>query len=432
MRSLITCQLNRNRLWPSGAPGTVCGCAAERVARCPDSEPARTILAVVRKSVLSLALLITACSPRQSDLLGGVQASAPTLSPDVRDARNRLDIKYTLSSPAQLSAYIEAPDGRRWTVYEEQERPLKGEYRLAFDGTVPGPRPNERRVLPDGEYRVLLQAETNGAREQAVVPVSIKDADSTPPVIEELTLFPDRISPDFDADADITRISYRLSKAGRTTPFADRVLPDGHRQRAWTGEERNIEAGEQHLRWDGTVNSRPVPEGEYEFGIRAEDHAGNVSEERRKLTVEASGLPEAKIVWARISPHQVIRGGQVCLDAVVRNTGQTVLRSQKPDPGFLYNSFDTYSSVEQHAHVEHAGYWRVGLDWAGLGSAIGAKYPWRWGFGKDLAPGEEVPIHGCVRAEHEQTKMVFFAALIQENVAIHDSGIGMVEVRLSP
>ena len=61
----------------------------------------------------------------------------------------------------------------------------------------------------------------------------------------------------------------------------------------------------------------------------------------------------------------------------------------------------------------------------------GATYPYRWGFGRDLDPGEEAIIHGCVRLLNDQDKLVFFAGLVQENVAIHGAGAGLVRVQVS-
>lgn len=377
-------------------------------------------------------LLAAACSPSGSALLADVRTAAPPRSPEMRTTGNRLDVTYRLAEPARVSARIEAPDGRTWPVHEDARRPLAGDYRLALDGTVPGPGPNERQVLPDGDYRVVIEAAGASTRQQTEVPLRIRDADTSRPEIRDLTVFPTLITPNFDADADVTAITYRLAKSARATAFADRVLPDGRRQRAWTGEERRLEAGEQRLRWDGTLSGRPLPDGEYELGIRAEDAAGNVAEARTPLTLQAGGVPEAKVVQARIAPREIIRGSPVCLDVTVRNTGSTVLRTKGPAPDYVYSSLDSYSSIDGGVYVEQAGYWRIGLDWAGSNSTIGAKYPYRWGFGRDLQPGEEATINGCVRVNHEGTKMVFFGGLIRENVAIVDNGVAMVEVRVSP
>jgi hypothetical protein len=156
-----------------------------------------------------------------------------------------------------------------------------------------------------------------------------------------------------------------------------------------------------------------------------------VVERSLPLSVQDAGVPEASIISASIGPLQIIRGNEVCLDALVRNTGQTTLRTQGPDPGFVYNSFDDYAAIEDHRYTEHAGFWRIGLNWSGSTDTSGASYPYRWGFGRDLQPGDEATVHGCVKVQNEQDKLVYFAGLVQENVAIHGAGAGLVRISIS-
>jgi hypothetical protein len=213
--------------------------------------------------------------------------------------------------------------------------------------------------------------------------------------------------------------------------YIDATSSSGAVRRVWMGEENRALAGEQSLTWDGMANGQPMPSGEYILGIRARDLAGNVVERGAPLVVQDSGVPEASIVSAHIGPLKIIRGDQVCLEAIVRNTGQTLLRTEGPDPGYVYNSLDNFASIADHQFAEHAGYWRIGLNWSGSTDTAGASYPFRWGFGRDLMPGEEATVYGCVRVLNEQDKLVYFAGLVQENVAIHSPGAGLVRVEIS-
>src|SRR5262249_61649075 len=77
-----------------------------------------------------------------------VPADPPALSPDVRDQRNRLDVHYHLNAAGEVSTSIVAADGRQWQLHDRAPRPLAGDYVFQFDGTVPGPGPNERRGPP--------------------------------------------------------------------------------------------------------------------------------------------------------------------------------------------------------------------------------------------------------------------------------------------
>jgi hypothetical protein len=380
----------------------------------------------MRLVLTALLLMSTACGALGEQPLGRVESAPPALSPDLRSQRNRLDVHYHLNAPASVTSQVVAADGSQWSVASDAPRPTAGDYVLQFDGTVAGPGPNERRVLPDGDYQVVLDVRSGAQRQDSTVPLTIRNADTVVPEVTDLALLPDRISPNFDARDDVAHMTFRLAKDALVSVFLD-----SSSRRAWMGEELRLPAGEQSLTWDGLANGQPVPDGNYALGVRARDQAGNVVESSRPLVVEDSGVPEAAIISARIGPLKIIRGDQVCLDAIVRNTGQTVLRSQGPNPGYVYNSLDTFGSIEAHAFAEHAGYWRVGLNWSGGTDLSGATYPYRWGFGHDLQPGDELTVRGCVRVLNDQDKIVFFAGLIQENVAIHNAGAGLVRVQIS-
>ncbi len=385
----------------------------------------------MRLAFVALLLLSAACGPVSVDPLGRVEVQPPALSPGLRDQHNQVDVQYHLNSPATVSSRIVSSDGQQWMIATDAPRPTPGDYVFKFDGTVPGPGPNERRVLPDGDYQLQLDVTSGGRQELRQIPLSIRGADSSVPEVSQLALLPDHISPNFDAQDDVTHISYRLAKDALISPFLDTAPTSGPSRRVWMGEEVKRTAGEQVVTWDGLATGQPVPSGDYLLGIRARDAAGNVVEASAPLVISDSGVPEASIVSTHIGPLQIIRGDQVCLDAIDRNTGKTVLRTEGPDPGYVYNSFDSYSSIENHNYAEKAGLWRVGLTASGSTDLTGATYPYRWGFGRDLQPGDEALVHGCVSVQNNQDSLVFFAALVQENVAIHDTGAGMVRIQIS-
>jgi hypothetical protein len=382
----------------------------------------------LRLLLSGVLLLGAACAPQP---LTGLRQAPPPPSPDLRDPHNRLDVHYHLNAAATISSRIVAADGSAWVMYTDAPRPTPGDYVLQFDGTVSGPSANERRVLPDGDYQVVLDVQSGARRQQEQVPMTIRNADTAPPDVSDLAVLPDRISPNFDAQDDVTHVTYRLAKDALVSLFLDASSPSGAARRVWRGEEIKVAAGVQSLTFDGIANGQPVASGNYVLGIRARDQAGNVVERGTPLVVEDSGVPDASIVSASIGPLQIIRGGEVCLDAIVKNTGQTTLRTQGPDPGYVYGSLDTYASIQDHQFAEHAGYWRIGLSSSGSTDISGASYPYRWGFGHDLQPGEEAIVHGCVKVLNEQDKLVYFAGLVQENVAIHAAGAGLVRVAIS-
>src|SRR5439155_4678491 len=109
----------------------------------------------------------------------------------------------------------------------------------------------------------------------------------------------------------------------------------------------------------------------------------------------------------------------------------TILSTQGPDSGYTYTSYDSFGSIEDGEFVDRAGLWRAGVDWAGAPVSGGARYPYRWGFGHDLQPGEEVEITGAVQVWHHITKMFFVAGIIQEGNRIVDDGVGRAQVEVS-
>src|SRR5947207_9980672 len=118
------------------------------------------------------------------------------------------DIHYHLNGSATLWSHIVGNDGQQWTIASNVARPTRGDYVLQFDGTVAGPGPNERRVLPDGDYQLILDVQNGAQQQQATVPLTIRGADTTVPDITGVSLLPDHISPNFDAIDDVTHITY--------------------------------------------------------------------------------------------------------------------------------------------------------------------------------------------------------------------------------
>ena len=149
--------------------------------------------------------------------------------------------------------------------------------------------------------------------------------------------------------------------------FLDSASAPAPPRRVWMGEERQDRGGRaEPASGMALANGQPVPNGDYLLGIRARDTAGNIVERSQPLVIEDSGVPEASIVSARIGPLQIIRGDQVCLDAIVRNTGQTVLRTAGPGSRLrLQLAGHATRRSRTTAFAEHAGYWRVGLNWSG-------------------------------------------------------------------
>src|SRR5262249_11190681 len=152
--------------------------------------------------------------------------------------------------------------------------------------------------------QVVLDVQAGGQHQQAPVPLTVRGADSSVPTVTDLALVPDHISPNFDAQSDVTHMTFSLGKQALVSAFLDGVSSSGAPRRIWTGGEVKVAPGVKTLTWDGTANGQPVPDGGYMLGVRARDSAGNIVESSQPMVVEDSGVPEASIVSAQIGPPQ--------------------------------------------------------------------------------------------------------------------------------
>lgn len=385
-------------------------------------------MAVLLGVAALLPILLGGCV-RAQPLLPQVVLSRPTLTPSSSD---RVELRYILTRPARVDLALRLQNGEHVALRSDEPRPAAGAYVYPFDGTYPSAEnPAERRVLPDGAYQLLLEArDGSGQREAAVAEVTIQGADTQPPRVEDLVIYPSTISPNFDGVDDVAAITYRLAKRARVFAYAT----DAAGRRVYLGTQELLEPGEYREVWDGTSKERPLPDGEYWFAVRATDLAGNVAVVEAPVTLTGGGRPDARILRIAFSPQRMMVGEELRVEATVVNVGTVPLRTQGPPPGFVYSSFDSFGGVADRQFVDRVGLWRIGVDWAGSPTATGSKYPYRWGLGRDLAPGEETTVEGRIRIEHgpnldrqigvPTNRYFFYAGLIHEGIAFQDDKVG--------
>jgi hypothetical protein len=382
-----------------------------------------------------LVALLLGCTPARP--LVQLTAEREAISADGRGAPAPL--VYSLARPATIDLYVVTPDNQRLYLRRGERRPAGLDYRYLFDGTYPLPdQPDERRVLPDGSYRLVLEAESAVQRQSVETRLAVRNADTDPPTITDPTAFPPIISPNFDGKDDGVALTYRLDKRARINVSAT----DAQGHQVYAGPREPREPGEYRDTWDGLDSKRqPLPDGQYVLVVQATDAAGNVSLARAPVALQSGGRPAARLIDVRFAPQQLASGGLLHVTMLVRNTGTSVLRTQGPDPSFVYSSYDTYASILERQFVDRAGVWRVGVDWAGSPGGALAKYPYRWGFGHDLAPGEEITVAGAIRVEHGplqdrgvgglSNRVYFYAGLLQENMALFDDQVGGTWIELA-
>lgn len=391
--------------------------------------PARAIQQIGGAALTVLAvLLLASCVGRP--LLGSVRVSPETLHPT--GAGETIDISYATGCEALVSVYLEDTSGQRFELRHNEPRVASATpYTLRFDGTVPVSADNSamlRRLLPDGSYTVIIQAESEacGSNEQQAS-LTIAGTDVAMPDIEHLVVWPTTISPNADAIDDVAEITYRLPVTA--TVDIDITTPDGQRY-PLVSREKEPPAEHSHV-WDG---KRPdgalLPNGVYTCTITAEDRYGNMVRRQERIRLVEVGTPEATITYARIAPRRVMLGSVLTVTVRVKNTGPVPIRTYGPPSGTTYTTNEVFSSIDNERYAARSGgFWRVGMDWDANSGDGPKRYPFRWALserparqwkvpGKEdvLLPGEEVEIIGRVVVRQRETKMGFYVGLIQDGV----------------
>ena len=133
----------------------------------------------------------------------------------------------------------------------------------------------------------------------------------------------------------------------------------------------------------------------------------------------------------------------------VRNTGNTVIQTQLPHPGdpadplrgYTYDEGECFAgnSVESYpAYPKESGRLRVMLGSNDITLDCVAQtggYPWRWGLGSELAPGETRTVIGYVRFRNHATEnrtVTLRAGLIQEYVSYMAQDTAQQSITITP
>ncbi len=377
---------------------------------------------------LLVGLILAGCT-QTGRLIEQADLSATTLSPSTSGG---VELRYALTRPASVSLSIRGADGQERPLLANEQRPAAGSYVHLLDGAVPlADRPGERRVVPDGVYHVDLSARDDAGRSEAAsFDLAIHDADTSAPTIENLAVAPETVTPNYDGIDDVAAVTYRLTKRAHVFAYAT----DQAGQRVYVGTQELVQPGEYREVWDGTFKERPLPDGQYQFSVRATDLAGNVVISSVPVRLASSGRPDARIISLSFSPRRVMVGDEVQVEAVVRNVGTVPLRTGGPAPGYSYSSFESFSSIANQQFVDRVGVWRFGVDWAGSPEASGSKYPYRWGLGSELGPGAETTVVGKIRIDHgpnldrmvgpPTNRFFFYGGLIHEGINFQDDRVG--------
>lgn len=390
--------------------------------------------------IVVASIMLAGCST--APILSNVSLSAATLKPSGNE--ESVSLAYTIGQTATVTVALVDANGTRYVIRDGLKRQASSDaYQVRIDGTAPNNDPVWlQRALPSGEYLVSVRAvTTNGATNEASVPLTIQSPDAPPPMIENLLSFPTTISPNADGRDDVTEITYQLpvtatvditiaTPDGRTLPFVTDELtsPALHRQ-VWNGKTT-----------DGLI----LDNGVYTYTIRAQDLYGNIVEKSDRITIVASGQPQALITYSYMAPQQIELGDVITITMRIKNTGTVPIRTYGPASGYEYTTNDVFSSIADGKYTaKSGGFWRIGVDWDANSGGASKRYPYRWAITPrppaawkipyvedEFLPGEECEIIGRVRIQQQETKMGFFVGLIQDGVGFFQDKTGRTIIKI--
>ncbi|MDQ3929592.1 MAG: hypothetical protein M3328_10660 [Chloroflexota bacterium] len=391
----------------------------------------RTRRFLVFLALLGATLVLVACGGSGA-ALSNVRVSAAEMVPGsvgVGRPPGAVEVRYTMGREADVRVDLEGLASGSSLLHAEHQR--AGDHVVRFNGVVStsdvltggAEYVVAREVVPPGDYAIKVTA--NGSSES--VSFRVGGTRVEPPSIANIVLRPETISPNSDAIDDVAELTFRTSQSA--TLSVDLLTPQGARIPVQApieegpGEQNIVVSGEDLL---GEV----LPNGSYTVTLRVQDAQGNVVMSQRPLRVEGGGKPSIAVLSVDISPEQLMLGDTINVTITVKNVSNVPLRTQGPDPGYTYTTRDSYASIEGGKWDNKAGLWRVGVDWDANTGGAPYRYPFRWGFGKTLMPGETAVTGGKIQILKEERTMWFYAGVLQEGVRIALDKLGRTKVEV--
>ena len=366
-------------------------------------------------------------------LLSDLRASTTRITPNGRGVGDPARVGFTLGVRSTVGAWLIGPDNRRYVLREDRTL-APDDYEIGFKGVVAVPGTLNRRVLPDGKYRIFVGARDDAGRSaEKSLGIEVADADTAPPEITNLVSSLDEFTPNGDGDQDDVTISYGLTKQAITTVYVTDA--EGNRYLIEAPKKKNAVLV-SHL-WDGTSGGKVLRDGRYVFHVEAEDAAGNFTVATLPIKISNAGTPRLEIVEAKFSPIAVPQGGKLNVRIRVKNNGDTKIKTMGPPPGTPYTTAQNFTSFRdpndpnKALYYERPGRWRVGVQWTNAPQL----YPVRWGLFKDeeqvLEPGDEVVVEGTIQVMESSThELTFWASVVQEGVGYPGGQVGHTRVKV--
>jgi len=412
----------------------------------------------LRVAAVALALILAAAylvSRPRGPVIAEASLGSARITPNADGDSDAVTMTYRLRRECIVSIYFEGEDGQRYFFRRDEPR-TRGTYRVLFSGIVEGyVKEGEevkgrvlQRLMPDGEYTWVIEAtdRATGQVDQRNGTLVIADGDPVLPDIWEFTISPPTFTPNQDGLTDRVWINVYVPKEANLQV----TLIDAEGRAIFIPESQGArqpgEEGLHSFEYDGGIDngSDPPPDGTYQVRAVASDAEGQRVEALGELTIQNGGVPLAEIVaqpvgdTVRFSSETVIIGDRLSFELTVENYGEAPIRTTCPEPGYVYQQDETFSSTGCY---EESGAWRVGIHC----DTCLLDYPWRWALGTAetltpiesdgrvhyyLMPGQRAVVNGSIRLTNiveSRNPQQFWAGLIHEDV-----GIAAINNRVDP
>jgi Flp pilus assembly protein CpaB/SH3-like domain-containing protein len=122
--------------------------------------------------------------------------------------------------------------------------------------------------------------------------------------------------------------------------------------------------------------------------------------------------------------QRVVNAGQILeFKVTVKNVSDHTIRGAKTaPPEFTYPEGTAYDTL---GFTPEADTYRIGLN---LSNAYPTQFPYRWGIGRDLAPGETTTVVGSVQLTDPTAATTYWFGVIHEPEIVTQDGVGVADV----
>jgi hypothetical protein len=389
---------------------------------------------MIQLVIILLLSLLTACSSF-SPLLNQVTVSPQTISPNADGLADVTRISYQLTRSADLSIYLKDAAGQTH-FFRDSRRRSAGQYGVDFSGVIDG------AMLPNGVYTWVVEAKADeGDLTQQQGTLTIEQADTSRPEMQNFSLYPPIFTPNQDGIDDRVTMNYYLTKQAEVAVYL--IAPDGKTRYPIAERESVVKHGEAGFHtydYEGGVDrgADPPPDGLYTVHAEAVDRVGNRNILTKTLEIKEGGVPRADIVQADVTFYNpqtntpIVPVGQtLAFTLTVENFGTVPIRTIGPSSGEAYQSEENFNTK---GFTESAGGWRIGIDYEGNPAYA---YPYRWAIGNlseldkrvingqtfyYLLPGQRAQVIGSIKLNEappgHRDRVTFWAGLIHEQVSI--------------